>query len=94
MSVAALLGTQQLDQVGEVGLMQRQRQLADLGGVALIERRVDGMQEIGADPALFVAQFDLACGVLHGLSDRRVLKRQAGRAAGSWRTAARRSPAA
>ncbi len=53
--------------------MQRQRQLAHLGRVAFIERRGDGMQEVGADSALFVAQFDLACGVLHGLSDRRVL---------------------
>ena len=70
---AALLRTQQLDQIGEVGLVQRQRQLADFGGVALIDGRLDGMQEIGADRALFVAQFDLACGVLHGLSDRRVL---------------------
>ena len=70
---AARLRTQQLDQVGEVGFMQRQRQLADFGGVALIDRRADGMQEIGADRARFVAQFDLARGVLHGLSDRRVL---------------------
>ena len=53
--------------------MQRQRQLADFGGVALIDGRGDGMQEIGADRARFVAQFDLARGVLHGLSDRRVL---------------------
>ena len=70
---AARLRTQQLDQVGEVGFMQRQRQLADFGGVALIDGRGDGMQEIGADRARFVAQFDLARGVLHGLSDRRVL---------------------
>ena len=70
---AALLGTQQLDQVGKVGFMQRQRQLAGFGRVAFVDRGGDGMQEVGADTALFVAQFDLACGVLHGLSDRRVL---------------------
>ena len=34
---AARLGTQQLDQVGKVGFMQRQRQLADFGRVALID---------------------------------------------------------
>ena len=70
---AALLGTEQLDQVGKVGFMQRKRQLAGLGRVAFFDRRGDGMQEVRADSALFVAQFDLACGVLHGLSDRRVL---------------------
>ena len=62
--------------------MQRQRQLADFGGVALIERRADGMQEIGADRARFVAQFDLARGVLHGLSDRQRFYRSPVRTAG------------
>ena len=46
--------------------MQRKRQLADLGGIALIEGRLDGVQEVGANAPLLVAQFDLACGVLHG----------------------------
>ena len=68
MKSAALLGAKQLDQVGEVGLVQRQREPAHLGRIALIERDNDGMQEIGANAALLVAQFDLACGVLHGLS--------------------------
>ena len=52
--------------------MQRQRELAHLRRVAIVQRGDDGMQEFGADAPLFVAQFDLACGVLHGLSDRRV----------------------
>ncbi len=60
--------------------MQRQRELADLVGIALIERRRDGMQEVGANAPLLVAQFDLACGVLHGLSDRQVELRSRGRA--------------
>ena len=80
MRTIALLGAQHLDQVGEVGLMQRKRELADLGGIALIERRRDGMQEVGANAPLLVAQFDLACGVLHGLSDRQVELRSSGRA--------------
>ena len=45
----ALLGAQQLDQVGEVGLVQRKRELAHLGGIVLLERRLDGMQEVGAN---------------------------------------------
>ena len=53
--------------------MQRQRQLAGFRRVAFIDRGGDGMQEVRADAALFVAQFDLARGVLHGLSDRRAL---------------------
>ena len=69
---AALLGTEQLDQIGKVGLVQRKRELAQFRRLALVERGDDGVQELGADSALFVAQFDLACGVLHGLSDRRV----------------------
>ncbi len=66
----ALLGPEQFDQIGEVGLMQRQRQLAHLRRVALVEGCDDGVQKLGADSALFVAQFDLACGILHGLSNR------------------------
>ena len=62
----ALLGAQQLDQVGEVGFVQRKRELAYVVGIALIERRLDGVQEVGAKRPLLVAQFDLACGVLHG----------------------------
>ena len=60
--------------------MERKRELADLVGIALIERRRDGVQEVGADAPLLVAQFDLACGVLHGLSDRQVELRSRGRA--------------
>jgi hypothetical protein len=66
----ALLRAEQLDQIGEVGLMQRQRERAHLRGVALVEGCHDCVQKLGADTALFVAQFDLACGVLHGLSNR------------------------
>ena len=40
-----------------------------LVGIVLIECRFDGVQELGANTPLLVAQFDLACGVLHGLSD-------------------------
>ncbi len=72
MSVVALLGTEQLDQTGEVGFVQRQRELAHFRRVVLVQRRDHCVQELGADAALFVAQFDLACGVLHGLSNRRV----------------------
>ena len=63
-------GRSNCDQIGEVCLVQRKRQLAHFRRVALIEGGDDGVQEIGAESALFVAQFDLACGVLHGLFDR------------------------
>ena len=49
--------------------MQLERKLARLRGVVLIERGRDGMQEIGANAPFLVAQLDLACGVLHGLSE-------------------------
>ena len=65
---AALLGAKQLNQVGEVGLVQPHGELAHLGRVLLIERGNDGVQEIGANAPLLVAQLDLACGVLHGVS--------------------------
>ncbi len=77
----ALLGAEQLDQVGEVGFVQLEGKLARLVGVVLLECGGDGMQEIGANAPFLVAQLDLACGVLHGLSDRRVEKLQAGLAA-------------
>ena len=48
--------------------MQRHGEPAHLGRILIIERDNDGMQEIGANAAFLVAQFDLACGVLHGLS--------------------------
>ena len=67
-----MLGAEQPDQIGEIGRMQRQGQFAGEGGVAVLQRGGDGVQELGADPALFVAQFDLACGVLHGLTNRQI----------------------
>ena len=70
MSSPRCSGPEQLDQIGKVGLMQRQRELAHFRRVALVEGCDDGVQKLGADSALFVAQFDLACGVLHGLSNR------------------------
>ena len=48
--------------------MQPHGELAHLGRVLLIERGNDGVQEIGANAPLLVAQLDLACGVLHGVS--------------------------
>ena len=68
---AALLGAEQLDQIGEVGLMQRKRQArAALAASPSSSAAATACRKSGADSALFVAQFDLACGVLHGLSDR------------------------
>ena len=70
---AALFGAEQLDEIGEVGRVQRKRQLSYARRVAIVDRSGDGVQELRADSTLFVAQFDLARGVLHGLSDRQGL---------------------
>ena len=68
----ALLGPEQLDEIGKVGPVQRKGEFAQFRRIAGIDRGNDGVQELGADSALIVAQFDLACGILHGSSDRRV----------------------
>ena len=70
--------------------MQRKRQIARFRRIVLIERGGDGVQKLRADSALFVAQFDLACGVLHGLPDRRV-RTSNGKGRGETSAAGRRS---
>ena len=68
---AALVGAQQLDQIGKVGLMQSERELAHALRVMGLERGLDRVQELRAKRPLLVAQLDFACGVLHHSSDRR-----------------------
>jgi hypothetical protein len=62
----------ELYEIGEIGRMERQHQVTDLGSSAFLERGLDGVQEVGANAPILVAQFDLGCGVLHGLPNRRV----------------------
>jgi hypothetical protein len=59
----ALLGAKQLNQVGEVGLVQRHGEPSAPWPHPSSSSDNDGMQEIGANAAFPVAQFDLACGV-------------------------------
>ena len=61
----ALVGAQKLNQIGEVGLVQRKRKLAHRLGVAGFERGFNGVQELGAKFPLLIAQRDLVCRVLH-----------------------------
>ena len=61
----ALVRAQQLDQVGEVCFMQIERELAYGLGIAGLKSGFDGMQEVGAERPLLVAQSDLVCRVLH-----------------------------
>src|SRR6185369_15074426 len=56
----------ELYEIGEIGRMERQHQVTDLGRIAFLERGLDGVQEVGANASILVAQFDLGCGVLHG----------------------------
>ena len=64
----ALLGPEQLDEIGKIGLVQRKGEVAQFRRLARIERGNDGVEELGADFALLVAQIDLARFILHGLS--------------------------
>ena len=81
----ALLGAEELDEIGKVGRMQLEREVAQSCCVVRIKRGDDGVQELGAESALIVTQFDLACFVLHGLSDCRIesVKREGPRIPGA-----------
>ena len=61
----ALIGAQQLDEVGEVCFVQIEREVAYGLGIAGLKSGFDGMEEIGAQRPLLVAQSDLVCRVLH-----------------------------
>ncbi len=74
----ALIGTEQLDQVGEIGRVQFEGERPYPRHIAVVERGGDGMQEIGTDVPVLVAQFNLAYGVLHRPSNRWVFKLRAG----------------